>query len=556
MTDATNEPMHFIRRFIEEDLEGHLSSLVTRFPPEPNGFLHIGHAKAICLNFSLASFYKGQCHLRFDDTNPTAEEEAYARAIERDVTWLGFDYGHHLYHASDYYEIFYQLALDLIDQGLAYVDDLDAEQMRAMRGTLTEPGTPSPNRNRPNEESRALFIAMREGKHEEGSLTLRAKIDMASGNINMRDPVIYRVLKATHPRTADAWPIYPMYDYAHPLSDALEGITHSLCTLEFQDHRPLYEWFVDHCAWQEHVEHSHKPRQIEFSRLNLSHTVTSKRKLKALIDGGYVEGWDDPRMPTLSGLRRRGVPPKSIVQLCREVGISKQDSVIDYSVFERCIRDDLNATALRRFAVLDPIEVVIDNYPNPEGEMITRPNHPQNPDMGERQVPFGPRLWIEREDFSENPPPKYQRLTPGGEVRLLGAYAICCDKVIHDEKGEVLRLHCTYHPETKGGKKPSDGRKIKGTIHWLSKDHAIDATVRLFDRLFSHEAPATLSDITQALNPNALQVLAHAKVEASLATEDAAVRYQFIRQGYFCKDSESAGLVFNQIVSLKENWGS
>lgn len=542
---------NFIRKIISDDLKDcKHCAIITRFPPEPNGYLHIGHAKSICLNFGLARDFGGECHLRFDDTNPEKEDEEYVRAIEADVRWLGFDWGKHLYHTSDYFEQLYQLAIKLIKSGKAYVDSLSAEQMREYRGTLTTPGKPSPDRNRPITESLDLFERMKQGEFAEGSYTLRAKIDMAAGNINLRDPALYRIRKATHQRSGDQWCIYPMYDFSHALSDAIEGITHSLCTLEFQDHRPLYDWCVAHC------EMPHQPRQIEFSRLNLNYTVTSKRKLKQLVDEKIVAGWDDPRMPTLSGLRRRGVPPQAIVSFCEKIGISKQDSIIDLSVLEEEIRDHLNQSAPRTMAVLKPIKVIIENYPTDLTETFEVSVHPQNPDRGKRQIIFSRELYIDADDFMENPEKGFFRLSPETPARLLNAYVIYCQKIIKNAAGEITELHCTYDKETLGGKKPQDGRKVKGIIHWVSCQNAVDATVRVYDRLFNQPNPAATDNFLECINPNSLQIY-HAKVEKSLATTAPETRFQFTRVGYFAadaKDHSDKQPTFNQVVSLRQDW--
>ncbi len=552
MTDITSvEKTNFIRKIIEEDLESQKhQQIVTRFPPEPNGFLHIGHAKSICLNFSLANDFNGTCHLRFDDTNPNKECSSYIEAIQNDVRWLGFDWQHHLYHASHYFEELYQKAIHLIKNGHAYVDDLSSDLMREYRGTLSEPGKDSPNRNRPIEDNLALFQRMKAGDFEDGQYTLRAKIDMQSGNINLRDPVIYRIMHVSHHQTQDQWCIYPMYDFTHALSDAIEGITHSLCTLEFQDHRPLYDWFVEHCAMP------NQPRQIEFSRLNLNYTVTSKRKLKQLIDEQKVSGWDDPRLPTLSGLRRRGYTAQSIRQFCHDIGISKQDSIIDIGQLEATLRNDLNHNAPRKMVVLKPLKITITNYESND-EKLNLPNHPQRPELGQRQIPFAKHLFIEQDDFAEIPPPKFHRLSPGKEVRLMNAYVIYCDKVIKNSAGEVIELECTYLPETLGGKKPNHGKKVKGIIHWLPVEASIDAEVRLYDRLFLEANPASHDDLMASLNPESLEIMTDAKVEASLADAAPEDAYQFNRLGYFCADQfdhNQQRLVFNRSVSLRETW--
>ena len=541
---------NFIRNIIDEDLEtGKHQSIITRFPPEPNGYLHIGHAKAICINFGIARDYNGQCFLRMDDTNPVKEDQEYIDAIKADVAWLGFDWQDRFTYASDYFDTMHDVAVKLIKTGKAFVCSLNAEQMREYRGTLKEPGKNSPDRDRPIEENLDLFARMRAGEFDENAYTLRAKIDMQASNINLRDPIIYRIRKVAHHRTGDTWCIYPMYDFAHSLEDAIENITHSLCSLEFQDHRPLYDWCV------ENAELSGTPRQIEFSRLKLNYTITSKRKLKLLVDEKKVTGWDDPRMPTLSGARRRGYPPEAIVTFCEHVGVSKTDSVIDFSILEQHVRDELNMTAERRMAVLDPIEVVISNYEG-DGEMLSVSNHPQNPELGRRELPFSKTLYIERDDFSENPPPKYHRLTPEKPVRLLNAYVIECEKIEKDADGKITRLHCRYLSETLGGKKPEDGRKVKGVIHWLSADEAHDATVREYDRLFSDEDPGKLDDFLEALNPDSLNII-HAKVEKSLVEAQPETAFQFNRVGYFCADRYEHSKetpCFNRIVGLRDNW--
>lgn len=538
---------HFIRQIIEDDLEtAKHNSIVTRFPPEPNGYLHIGHAKSICLNFTLAQEYPGVCHLRFDDTNPSKEEQEYVDAIQDDVKWLGFDWGENLFYASSYFDKLYQFAVELIRQGKAYIDGSTLEEMRASRGTLTEAGQNSPDRERPIEDSLALFEAMKNGEFEDGRYVLRAKIDMGSGNLNLRDPVLYRIRHAHHQRTGDAWCIYPMYDYAHSVSDALEGITHSLCTLEFQDHRPLYDWCVDNVATPA------KPRQIEFARLNLSHTITSKRKLKQLVDDNIVAGWDDPRMPTIRGLRRRGVPAAAIRQFCEMIGISKSDSVIDASVFEECIRDELNHTAARAMAVLDPIKITLSNYPEDQEEMLNASVHPQDDSMGTRELPFSRELYIEREDFMEDAPKKFFRLAPGKEVRLRNAYVIRCDEVVKDADGVVQELICSYDADTLG-KKP-EGRKVKGVIHWLSAKHAKTAQVRLYDRLFMTENPGAEEDFLQSVNPESLTILNSIYIEPSLAEAKAEDCFQFERLGYFCRDRVETDLVFNRVVGLRDSW--
>ena len=553
-TEKTEKPLDFIRQIVTADQESgkHLTP-ITRFPPEPNGFLHIGHAKSICLNFGIANEYDGVCHLRFDDTNPTKEEGEYVRAIKEDVQWLGFDWGENLFFASDYFEKLYEFGVELIKREKAFVCCLSAEEMREYRGTLTEPGKESPYRNRSVEENLELFTAMKDGKLEEGSHVLRAKIDMASPNLNMRDPVIYRIMKAHHHRTGDAWCIYPMYDYTHCLSDEQEKITHSLCTLEFEDHRPLYDWFLEVLETPTH------PRQIEFARLNLNYTVMSKRKLMQLVQENHVEGWDDPRMLTISGLRRRGYTPASIRDFCDEIGIGKRESWIDMGVLENSVRNDLNVTAPRVLGVLDPLKVVITNYPEGESEELEAKNHPQNPDMGGRSLPFSREIYIERSDFMEDPPKKFFRLGIGREVRLRYAYFITCQSVVKDEvTGEIVEVHCTYDPESRGGNAP-DGRKVKGTIHWVSAAHALPCEVRLYDRLFSVENPDADKevDFKTHLNPDSLQSLTGCMVEPSLATLEVGSCVQFERQGYFCldsKDSKPDQLVFNRTVGLRDSW--
>jgi len=544
---------NFIRAIIQEDLKtGKWGGRVhTRFPPEPNGYLHIGHAKSICINFGLAEEFGGKCNLRFDDTNPTKEEEEYVRSIIEDVRWLGFDWEDRLFYASDYFEQMYEYAIQLIKKGKAYVDDLSAEEIRQYRGTLTEPGKESPYRNRSIEENLDLFQRMRAGEFPDGAKVLRAKIDMASPNLNMRDPVMYRILHATHHRTGDKWCIYPMYDWAHGLEDSIERITHSICTLEFEDHRPLYDWFLDQLG----IYH---PQQIEFARLNLNYTVLSKRKLLRLVEEGYVNGWDDPRMPTISGLRRRGYTPESIRVFAERIGVAKRDSVVDIALLEHCVREDLNKTAPRVMAVLNPLKVIIDNYPEDQVEEMEAINNPEDPSAGTRKVPFSRILYIEQDDFREDPPKKFFRLAPGREVRLRYGYYIKCTDVVKDEKtGEIIELHCTYDPETRGGYSP-DGRKVKGTIHWVSAAHALDAEVRLYDHLFTKEDPDDVEDgqdFTANINPNSLEVV-QAKVEPSLANARVGDRYQFERKGYFCVDPDTTEgkLVFNRTVTLRDTW--
>ncbi|MEN6350189.1 MAG: glutamine--tRNA ligase/YqeY domain fusion protein [Syntrophomonas sp.] len=555
-------PVNFIQNIITEDLKvGKNGSRVhTRFPPEPNGYLHIGHAKSICLNFGLAAANRGITNLRFDDTNPSKEEVEYVESIQTDVKWLGFDWDDRLFYASDYFEFLYQYAVELIKAGKAYVCDLSAQEIKDYRGTLTEPGKESPYRDRSMEENLDLFQRMRNGEFEDGSRVLRAKIDMASPNLNMRDPVIYRILRSTHHRTGDTWCIYPMYDYAHPLSDALENITHSVCTLEFADHRPLYDWVLEALPLESYpAKVEGRPQQIEFARLNLSYTVMSKRKLRELVEKGYVKGWDDPRMPTISGLRRRGYTPGSIRDFCERIGVAKRNSMVDIALLEHCIREDLNTHASRVMAVLRPLKVIIDNYPEGEVEWLDAENNPENPAMGIRQIPFSREIYIEQEDFMENPPKKFFRLTPGGEVRLKSAYIIKCEQVVKNEKGEVIELHCTYDPDSKSGG-PTSGRKIKGTSHWVSADHAIKAEVRLYDQLFLVENPDEEeegSDYKTNLNPDSLEVLSSCMIEPGLADAEPGSQYQFLRQGYFCVDpvdSKDGKMVFNRIVSLRDSW--
>ena len=560
MAEMEPSRTNFIEDIIEEDLRTNKygGRVVTRFPPEPNGYLHIGHAKSICLNFGLAEQYRNvalgdvRCHLRFDDTNPTKEEQEYIDSIKDDIRWLGFDWGHHEYHASDYFDQLYEWAIQLIKEGKAYVCDLSADEIRDHRGTLTAPGKESPYRNRSIEENLALFERMKNGEFADGSRTLRARIDMASPNLNMRDPVMYRILKATHPHVGDKWCIYPMYDYTHGQSDSIEGITHSICTLEFENHRPLYDWFIRELG-------IYAPRQIEFARLNLTYTVMSKRRLLELVRNGNVAGWDDPRMPTISGLRRRGYTPESIREFCKRIGVNKMDSVVDIALLEHCLRDDLNKRAPRALAVLRPLKVVIDNYPAGQVEELDAINNPEDPSMGTRKIPFSRVLYLEQEDFREVPPPKYYRLSPGREVRLRYAYFITCRSVVKDPAtGEVVELHCTYDPKTRGGDAP-DGRKVKATLHWVSADHAIDAEVRLYDHLFTKpdvdDAPEGM-DYKANLNPNSFEVLRHCKLEPNLARAAIGDRYQFERHGYFCVDPDSTKEypVFNRTVSLKDSW--
>ena len=548
-------PPNFIRNIVDEDLKTNKygGRVHTRFPPEPNGYLHIGHAKSICLNFGLAAEYGGFCNLRFDDTNPSKEDVEYVDSIMEDVRWLGFDWDDRLFYASDYFEQLYDYAVQLVRMGKAYVCDLSAEEIRTYRGTLTEPGKESPYRDRSMEESLDLFKRMRAGEFEDGSRVLRAKIDMASPNLNMRDPVIYRILRAEHHRTGNTWCIYPMYDFAHCLSDSLEGITHSICTLEFEDHRPLYDWFLD----QLKVYHS---QQIEFARLNLSYTVMSKRKLLRLVEEGRVTGWNDPRMPTLSGLRRRGYTPEAIRNFCERIGVAKRDSMVDIALLEHSIREDLNRRASRVMAVLNPLKVVIDNYSEGLVEELEALNNPEDLTMGTRKVPFSRELYIEKDDFLEDPPKKFYRLAPGREVRLRYAYYIKCVDVVKDERtGEVTELHCTYDPDTRGGSAP-DGRKVKATLHWVSAPHAIKAVVRLYTHLLLKPNPADEKedqDFRAFLNPNSLETLSSCRVEPSMAGATPGSRYQFERQGYFCvdsADSKEGALVFNRTVSLRDTW--
>jgi len=554
--DADRAP-NFIRDIIREDLLAgkNQGMVVTRFPPEPNGYLHIGHAKSICLNFGMAAeFPGGRCHLRFDDTNPVKEEEEYIRSIRQDVRWLGFDWGEHLYHASDRFEKLFEFAERLIRRGKAYVCDLSAEEIRAYRGTLTEPGRESPYRDRPAEESLDLLRRMRAGEFPDGSRVLRARIDMASPNLNMRDPVMYRILHTPHPRTGNRWCIYPMYDFAHGQCDAIEGITHSLCTLEFEDHRPLYDWFLDN------LETGRRPRQIEFARLNMTHTVLSKRKLLRLVNEGHVTGWDDPRMPTLSGMRRRGYTPESIRAFCDRIGVARRDNLVDISLLEYYVREDLNRTAPRVMAVLAPLRVVIENYPEDLVEELDAVNNPEDPGAGTRKVPFSREFFIEREDFMEEPPKKFFRLAPGREVRLRYAYLVTCTGVVKDlATGEVTELRCTYDPATRGGDAP-DGRKVKATLHWVSAARALRAEVRLYDHLCLKEDPSAGDDggdFLSNLNPASRVTLADCRVEPSLAGAPPGSRFQFERQGYFCTDSRDTSadrLVFNRTVTLKDSW--
>ncbi len=551
--EITGKPLDFIRQIVAEDLTtGKHGSIVTRFPPEPNGFLHIGHAKSICLNFGVAEETKGRCHLRFDDTNPDKESTEYVESIKRDVHWLGFDWGQHLYYASDYFDQLHEYAVELIKMGKAYVCHLNAEEMREYRGTLTEPGKESPYRNRGIEENLDFFTRMRAGELDEGTCVLRAKIDMASPNIVMRDPVLYRIMKTSHHRTGDKWCIYPMYDFTHCLSDMQETITHSLCTLEFENNRALYDWVLDTLHTPCH------PRQIEFARLNINYTVTSKRKLLQLVTEGHVSGWDDPRMLTISGLRRRGCTPAALRNFCATIGIGKRESWIDMGVLENAIRDDLNLHATRVFGVLEPLKVVITNYPEAQTEEVVAQNHPQYPEMGERVVPFSRELYIERSDFMEDAPKKFFRLSVGREVRLRYAYLVTCQEVVKDANGEIIELRCTYDPQSRGGS-AADGRKVKGTIHWVSAPHALHAEVRLYDRLFTAEYPDADKEkhFMEFLNPDSLTKLPDCMLEPGLAQAREEDRFQFERQGYFCldaKDSSAEKPVFNRIVTLRDSW--
>ncbi len=540
----------FIRDIVKTDLDsGRVKGVVTRFPPEPNGYLHIGHAKSICLNFGVAQEFGGRCHLRFDDTNPTREEQEYIDAIERDVRWLGFDWGKHLYHASDYFEQLYSWAEDLIRAGKAYVDDQNAHDTRTNRGTLTEPGKNSPFRDRSVDENLDLFRRMRAGEFPNGARVLRAKIDMASGNINLRDPVLYRILHANHPRTGTSWKIYPSYDFAHGQSDAIEQITHSICTLEFEDHRPLYDWFIAN------LKVPSQPHQYEFARLNLTYTVLSKRVLTELVRDGHVNGWDDPRMPTLAGLRRRGVPPEAIRDFVKRIGVAKANSIVDVGMFDFSVREVLNKTSLRRMAVLRPLKIVIENYPEGQVEELDAVNHPDDASAGARKIKFSRELYIEQDDFMENPPKKFYRLSPGTEVRLRYAYFLTCREVVKDAKGEVIELRCTYDPATRGGNAP-DGRKVKATIHWVSAPHSISAEVRLYNPLFTRPDPSGGENFTADLNPNSLEILNQARLEPALADAKLEQPVQFERQGYFCPDRESkpSKPVFSRTIGLRDTW--
>ena len=539
----------FIRDIVQDDLDaGKYSRIVTRFPPEPNGYLHIGHAKSIALNFGIAQEFGGRCHLRFDDTNPTREEQEYIDSIQADVRWLGYDWGADLFYASDYFDRLYDWAETLIRAGHAYVDDQSQEEIRLRRGTLTEPGQNSPFRERPVEENLELFRRMKAAEFPNGTRVLRAKIDMASGNINLRDPVLYRILHATHPRTGDKWSIYPSYDYAHGQSDAIEGITHSICTLEFEDHRPLYEWLLDKLPVPSH------PHQYEFARLNLTYTLLSKRVLTELVRGGHVAGWDDPRMPTIAGLKRRGVPPAAIREFVKRIGVAKANSVVDVGMLEFCIREHLNKAALRRMAVLRPLKVVIENYPEGRTEEIEAVNHPDDPAAGTRRIAFSRELYIERDDFMENPPKKFFRLSPGSEVRLRYAYFVTCREVVKDAAGEVVELRCTYDPATRGGNAP-DGRKVKATMHWLSAAHSIAAEIRIYNPLFQRPTPEA-ANFAADLNPHSLEILSDARIEPAIAEADSPEPVQFERQGYFTRDPDSTPdhPVFNRTIGLRDSF--
>ena len=548
---------NFIQNIINEDLKvnKHNSRVHTRFPPEPNGYLHIGHAKSICLNFGIANEYKGLCNLRFDDTNPSREETEYVKSIQEDVKWLGFDWDDRMFYASDYFDQIYEYAIQLIKIGKAYVCDLTAIEMREYRGTLTEPGKESPYRNRSVDENLELFAGMKAGHFADGSRVLRAKIDMSAPNVNLRDPILYRIMRAEHHRTGNKWCIYPMYDYAHPISDAIEGITHSICTLEFEDHRPLYEWLIEALAMD------NRPQQIEFARLNVTKMVMSKRKLRELVEEGLVDGWDDPRMPTLSGLRRRGYTPAAIRDFCERIGVAKSNSTVDIAMLEHCIREDLNAKALRAMAVLRPLKVVIENYPEGQVEELEIENNPEQPETGMRTIPFSRELYIEQEDFMENPSKKFFRLAPGSEVRLKSAYFIKCEQVIKDEQtGEVIELRCTYDPETKSGAGTTT-RKVKGTLHWVSASHAVKAVVRLYDYLLAEEEELDMEqgekDFKDNINLNSMETLTSCMVEPSLLHALPENRYQFLRNGYFCldaKDSTAEVPVFNRVVGLRDSW--
>ena len=541
---------NFIRDVVRDDYTAkRTKTIITRFPPEPNGHLHIGHAKSICLNFGIAAEFNGRCHLRFDDTNPAKEEQEYIDAIIKDVNWLGFDWGEHLYFASDYFERLYEWAEHLVEQGNAYVDDLSADQIREYRGTLTEPGKESPSRDRPVSKNLELFRRMRSGEFAEGTHVLRAKIDMANGNINMRDPVLYRIVHANHPRTGSLWSIYPTYDFAHGQSDAIEGVSHSLCTLEFEDHRPLYDWLVDNLPTPS------KPSQYEFSRLNLTYTVLSKRRLIQLVNEGHVSGWDDPRLPTLAGMRRRGIPASAIRDFAQRIGVTKSEAVVEVELLEHCVRQVLNKTAERRMAVLNPIKVVIENYPKGEKEELEAINNPEATDAGSRLLTFSGELYIERDDFMEDPPKKFFRLAPGREVRLRYAYFITCTQVIKDDTGEIIELRCSYDPQTRGGNAP-DGRKVKATLHWVSADEAALGEVRIYNHLFAEPAPGEKNDIIEDINPDSLNVLSTCRLEPSLADFEPGQTVQFERLGYFCPDPDGTPKhpIFNRTLGLRDSW--
>jgi len=545
--------LNFVRQIVADDIKSGKwdGKVVTRFPPEPNGFLHIGHAKSICLNFGIAEEFGGTCNLRFDDTNPTKEEQKYIDSIKADIRWLGFDWGNRLYYASDYFEKMYEFALKLIKKDKAYVCELTGEQIREYRGTLTSPGRNSPDRDRCVEENLELFEQMRAGEFPDGSKTLRAKIDMSSPNLNLRDPVMYRILHATHPRTGDKWCTYPTYDWAHGLEDSIEKITHSICTLEFENHRPLYNWFLKQLD-------IHHPQQIEFARLNLSYTVMSKRKLLQLVSRGRIPGWDDPRMPTISGMRRRGYSPQSIRNFCKKIGVNKFNSTIDIALLEHCLRNDLNKTSGRVMGVLNPLKVIIDNYPEDKTEYLEAVNNPEDASYGTREVPFSKELYIEREDFMEEPPKKFYRLAPGREVRLRYAYFVTCTDVVKNDAGEIVELHCTYDPATKGGDAP-DGRKVKATLHWVSAKHSLDAEVRLYDTLFTKENPDDTpegKDFTESLNPKSLEIIKSCQIEPAVKNAKPLDRFQLERKGYFCLDFDSSPekIIFNRTVPLRDTW--
>ncbi len=546
-TSASN----FIELIIEDDLKSNKynGNIVTRFPPEPNGYLHIGHAKAICIDFGIAEKYNGKCHMRFDDTNPVKEEDEFVQSILEDVKWLGFDWDEHLYYASDYFEKIYEYAVQLIKKGAAYVDDLSGEEIREYRGTLTKPGKESPYRNRSVEENLNLFEKMRAGEFADGEKVLRAKIDMASQNMNLRDPVMYRILHAEHHRAGNKWCIYPMYDWAHGLEDSIEGVTYSLCSLEFENHRPLYDWFLDQLE-------IHHPRQIEFARLNITNTILAKRKLSALVEKKLVNGWDDPRMPTIAGIRRRGYTPEALKDFLERVGVAKTDSTVDVALLEHCLRENLNKSAKRVMAVLKPLKLIIDNYPEEQIEMLEAENNPEDPTSGKREIPFSRELYIEQTDFMEEPPKKFFRLAIGREVRLKHAYYVTCQSVVKNEKtGEIVEVHCSYDPATKGGWS-DDGRKVKGTLHWVSAEKAVNAEVRLYDHLFTADNPAAAENLEDILNPDSLEVLTECKVEPGLLEANPGDRFQFLRHGYFCVDNDSSDekLVFNRTVSMRDSW--